>query len=252
MAKFFIDSANIDDIRYAMDRGFVGVTTNPSLLAKEPKGNYMAHLVKIVQVLEDYRLLNGELPSLSVEVFTNDQKEMLAQAREFYRTLNYPSLAIKIHITYQGQDNLSVIRRLKKDGIPVNCTACMSTYQAVLAAAAGAKYVSLLWGRIKDGGLPSVKFAKEQNEIFENKVLEQKDFDPANAVHETRQILDRHYPESEIIVGSIRGAVDIKLASLSGAHIVTTPPKFLPQMLGHFKTEEIVDQFFNDFKTWLS
>ena len=83
-------------------------------------------------------------------------------------------------------------------------------------------------------------------------ILSQGDFDPRVAVEETRKILDRNYPKSEIIVGSIRAATDIKNASLAGAHIVTVPPKFLPQMTGHFKTEEMVEQFFNDFQAWLS
>lgn len=252
MAKFFIDTANLDDIKTALDRGFVGVTTNPSLLAKEPKGNYMEHLGKIAETLRGYQLPDGSYPSLSVEVFSNDQKEMIRQAQEFQQTLNYPNLAVKIHILYQGQDNLAVIRQLSRGGIPVNCTACMSTYQAVLAAAAGAKYVSLLWGRIKDGGTPSEKFAAHYAEMLEKKILRPEDFDPKMAVAETRQILDKHYPHAEIITGSIRSPIDIKEASLAGAHIVTLQPKFLPQMLGHFKTEEIVDQFFTDFQTWLS
>ncbi|MBI1974767.1 MAG: hypothetical protein HYS57_00215 [Parcubacteria group bacterium] len=252
MAKFFIDTANLEEINAALERGFVGVTTNPSLLAKEPKGNYMEHLRRIVDLLRSYPLADGSSPSLSVEVFTNDQKEMVRQAKEFVDMLGYPGLAIKIHILYQGQDNLSVIRALARQGISVNCTACMSVYQAVLAAAAGAKYVSLLWGRIKDGGKPSAQFAAYYNELLEKNILAPTDFDPKVAVSETRQILDRHYPKSEIIAGSIRSPLDIKEASLAGAHIVTLNPKFLPQMTGHFKTEEIVSQFFNDFQTWLS
>ncbi|MBI2633868.1 MAG: hypothetical protein HYW80_00995 [Parcubacteria group bacterium] len=252
MAKFFIDTANIDDIKSALDRGFVGVTTNPSLLSKEPKGNYMEHLKRIVELLRGYHLPNGTLPSLSVEVFTNEQKEMVRQAKEFRDTLDYPGLAVKIHVLYQGQDNLSVIRELSREGIPVNCTACMTVYQAVLAAAAGAKYVSLLWGRIKDGGTPAPHFADHYNDILEKKILSQVDFDPKVVVSETRHILDKHYPKAKIIVGSIRSPLDIKEASLAGAHIVTFQPKFLPMMAGHFKTEEIVEQFFTDFKQWLS
>lgn len=252
MAKFFIDTANLDEIKGALDRGFVGVTTNPSLLAKEPKGNYMTHLEKIVELLHEYKLPDESLLPLSVEVFTSDQGEMVKQAKEFNDQLAYPNLAIKIHIIHQGQDNLNVVRELSREGIAVNCTACMTVYQAIMAAAAGAKYVSLFWGRISDGGNPSAEFVAHHNEILEKKILSQDDFNPAVVVNETRQILDKNHPESEIIVGSIRSALDIKRASLAGSHIVTIPPKFVSQMTGHYKTEEVVDQFFSDFQTWLS
>ena len=252
MAKLFIDTANLEEIKGALDRGFVGVTTNPSLLAKEPKGNYMAHLGKIVDLINGYPLHDGTLPSLSVEVFTSDPEEMVKQAKEFRDTLKYPNLAVKIHITHQNKDNLAVIRELSRDGIQVNCTACMTVYQATMAAAAGSRFVSLFWGRIKDGGNPVVKFAAAHSEILEKKILHPNDFDPRIVVSETRHILDKHYPKSEIIAGSIRSAIDIKEASLAGSHIVTIPPKFIPHMIGHYKTEEVVDQFLSDFQAWLS
>jgi len=252
MAKFYIDTANLDEIKGALSRGFQGVTTNPSLLAKEPKGNYMAHLGKVADLCRAYPLADGSLPSLSVEVFSSDKKEMVTQAREFSKALKYPNLAVKIHVTHQGNDNLDVIRELSREGIAVNCTACMSAYQAVLAAAAGSKYVSLFWGRIKDAGNIEPKFASHRAEILEKKILHENDFNPATVVSETRSILDMHYPKSKIIAGSIRSALDIKGASLAGAHVVTVPPKFVPQMMGHYKTEEVVTQFLSDFQSWLS
>ena len=223
--KLFIDTANLVDIEKALDMGFCGVTTNPSLMAKEPKGDYEKHLRKIVAMLRNYEESSGDNPSLSVEIFTNDKEEIIKQAKKFYEFLDYDSLAIKIHISYEGQGSLSVIRKLYIEGIDVNCTACMSVSQAVLASQAGAKYVSLFWGRIRDGG-----------------------GDPAEVVTKSKKIIGDN---SEIIVGSIRKVEDIIDALVCGADIVTVPPKFLPEMTQHVKTDEVVGQFFKDFELWL-
>ncbi|OGZ12740.1 MAG: hypothetical protein A3D67_02935 [Candidatus Lloydbacteria bacterium RIFCSPHIGHO2_02_FULL_51_22] len=251
--KLFIDTANLEDIEWGLRAGFVrGVTTNPSLLAKEPKGNYLAHLGKIVD------LMNEHVPpsqrdgfSLSVEVFSDEPKEMVRQATEFSNTLKWKDLAVKVHIDHNGKENLAVIHELAKRNIAVNATACMTVYQALAAAAAGARYVSLFWGRIRDGGTDD-KFFVERNQYLESKKIRMNDFDPSVAVRETRDFLDRNYPNAEIIAGSIRAPLDVKDAGLAGAHIVTVQPKTLRAMLGHFKTDEVVDQFFNDFKAWLS
>lgn len=241
--KIFIDTANLGDIEEALKRGFIrGVTTNPSLLAKEPKAKFEEHIGKIVDLIQKYQ------PgiSLSVEVFSRDPKEILAQAKHFIKTFKYNQLAIKVQI---GWDELAVICELRKEGIDVNCTCNMTVTQAVLAASAGARYVSLFWGRIRDGALP--KHAKEIEEALKIGQLEKQDFDPFYAVQATRKFFDLEYPDAEIIAGSMRGAVDVKHAGLAGAHIVTVPPKFFPQMVSHFKTDEVVKQFFSDFSEWL-
>ena len=251
--KLFIDTANLEDIEWALRSGSVrGVTTNPSLLAKEPKGNYLTHLGKIVSLLDTHvKPEDRSAFSLSVEVFSNEPEEILRQAREFADTLRWPGLAVKVHVDRGGRDNLSLINQLSRVGIPVNCTACMTVYQAMAAAASGARYVSLFWGRIRDGGKEE-KFAEEREKLLASGKLRPEDFDPAVAVRETRTLLDRFYPGSEIIAGSIRTPSDVKDASLAGAHIVTVQPKILRSMLGHFKTDEVVDQFFSDFQSWMS
>lgn len=239
----FIDTANLQDIEEALKRGFVrGVTTNPSLLAKEPKAKFEEHIGKILDLINKYQ------PgiSLSIEVFSRDPQEILAQARQFMQTFQYPNLAIKVQI---GWDELEVIRMLSAEGIKVNCTCAMSVSQAVMAASAGAHFVSLFWGRIRDGGLPQHDAIRAT--YLEEKRLEPEDFDPAHVVCETRKIFDASYPNAKIIVGSLRSVADFTGAARAGAHIITTPPKFFKPMVEHYKTDEVVQQFLQDFATWL-
>lgn len=242
--KIFIDTANLAEIEEALKRGFgSGITTNPSLLAKEPKGSFEAHIGKIIELIKKYQ------PGLhlSVEVFSADKNEILKQAKGFMEKFNYPQLSVKVQI---GWDELEVIRELSKNRISVNCTALMTVSQALLAARAGAKYVSLFWGRIRDGG-GQEQFAGQREELIRNKVLDNNDFDPDKVVRAARQILDQDKIDSEIIVGSIRSIIDIRDAALAGAHIITIPPKFFPVMARHYKTDEVVNQFLTDFKAWL-
>lgn len=219
---FFVDSANLTEIEEALKRGFSGVTTNPSIFAKEPKGDFMDHIGKIVDLIQKYR----PGAHLSIEVFSQDAQEILRQSRRFAESFNLSGLAIKIQI---GWNELEIIRSLKAEGILVNCTCCMSIAQAVLAAMAGAGYVSLFWGRIRDGGA-----------------------DPNYVTNQTRKIFDQSYPETKIIIGSIRETNDIIEAGISGAHIVTVPPKFFDKMISHRKTDEVVKQFLSDFKEWIA
>src|SRR3990167_9069845 len=118
--KIFIDSANLDEIRAALKRGFIrGVTTNPSILAKEPKGKFEEHIGKIVKLLEE----SGGAAHLSVEVFSAKPEEILRQAREFKKQFKYNELSIKIPI---GWNELEVIHELSHEKISVNCTCCMT------------------------------------------------------------------------------------------------------------------------------
>ena len=221
--KIFIDSANLADIEEALKRGFPkGITTNPSILAKEPKGDFKGHIEKIIGLLRKYKY---EIP-LSVEVFTNDADEMIKQGEDFVKSFDYPHINIKIPI---GWDGLKAIHALRQKEIKINCTCCMSYNQAIMAALAGANYVSLFYGRIRDVGT-----------------------DAFSVVQQVRETFREWNSSSEIIVGSIRSVLDVRDAALSGAHIVTTPPKFFPDMINHFKTDEVVNQFFTNFKQWLS
>lgn len=222
--KIFMDTANLDEIEEGLKRGFPrGITTNPSILAKEKKTDFHGHIQRIIDLLDKYEY---DIP-LSVEVFTTDPKEMIVQADEFVKSFgHYTNLNVKVPI---GWDELRVIRELRQRGVKVNCTACMTVTQAVMAALAGANFVSLFYGRIRDGG-----------------------DNPELIVRQVRAILKERNSSSEIIVGSIRAVSDITEALNAGADIVTVQPKFFKSMVSHPKTDEVINQFLTDFKNWLS
>lgn len=269
--KIFVDTANLDEIKQAFDTGWVdGVTTNPSLLAKEPKGKFEECIGRIADLLRTYykQTSEPEYPHLSVEVFSTNHDEIVKQAMEFATMFHYP-VSVKVQV---GWNELALIRQLAKQGVSVNCTACMTVSQAAWAAKAGAKYASLFWGRIRDAA-PEViqkKMSKcetdakqwtslEQHYLESQRLLREgivisEDFDPVSVVQRTRAIFDREQFRSEIIVGSIRTIWDVRDAMLAGAHIVTVPFKFFKDfhlMAEHYKTDEVVRQFLTDFENWL-
>lgn len=222
--KIFVDSANLADIEAALARGFAsGITTNPSILAKEERRDYRDHIRDIIRLLTKW---GGPLP-LSVEVFTTDPDEMVRQSEQFVEEFgDYEGLTIKVPI---GWEELRVVNALTEKGIAVNVTCGMSLNQALMAVNAGARYVSLFWGRIRDTG-----------------------YDAGRVVADVRSLMDRGGAKSEIIVGSIRHLMDVNEAMLAGAHIVTIPPQFFPPMCRHPKTDEVVTQFVTDFAKWMS
>lgn len=221
--KLFVDSANVGEIEAALSRGFAsGVTTNPSILAKEEKRDYRDHIRDIISVLKAH---GGRLP-LSIEVFSTDLDEMVRQAEGFVSDFgHYDGLTIKVPV---GWAELQVVHALAGKGIAVNVTCGMSLNQAVMALNSGARYISLFWGRIRDTG-----------------------YDASVVVNDVRELMDRSGSESEIIVGSIRHMMDVNEALLAGAHIVTVPPPFFPKMCQHPKTDEAVDQFVTEFAEWM-
>lgn len=221
--KLFLDSANLQDVEDALIRGHItGVTTNPSLLAKEPKSNFYEHIKKIVKLIET----DGRGLPLSVEVFATEPDEMIAQAQDIMQKIAYSQLNIKVPI---GWDELKVIYALAKLGIKVNCTCIFTEQQCVLAASSGASYVSIFHCRLKDlGG------------------------DPVQTIANTRKILDQAGHSAEIIVGSIRFPSNVLEAQVAGAHIVTVGAKVMKEMATHPGTDKSVQGFLNDFKGWMS
>lgn len=243
--KLFADTANLKEIEHALDNGLIqGITTNPSLLSKEPRSEYLGHLKRIVGLATAY---GGQVP-LSVEVFSNEHDEMIRQAEQFVEELKYRSLAVKVPISYRGACNLRGVRALAARGIAVNCTACMTPMQALLAAAAGARYASLFYNRIRDARTDGL--TSERAQMLAEQTLEESDFSPDTVIREARELL-REYPGTEIIIGSIRTVLDIKHAGLAGAHIVTAPPKLFARAFSHYKTDEAVSQFLSDFARWM-
>ena len=220
--KLFVDSANLQEIEDALKRGFAsGITTNPSILSKEERRDFSEHIRDIISLLRTHQ---ANIP-LSVEVFTADPEEMPRQARQFLDKFgDYEQLYIKVPI---GWDELKVIHEIVQAGGKVNCTCCMSYNQAMMAANAGASFVSLFWGRIRDTG-----------------------YDAASVVQQVHRTLREWQSPAEIIVGSIRQMVDVNEAIVAGADIVTVPAKFFPLMCAHPKTDEAVQQFVRDFAEW--
>jgi transaldolase len=221
--KLFIDSANLKEIEDCLKKGVIqGITTNPSILSKEPKTDFIEHIKKITGLCAKY----NQLIPLSVEVLKETPSEMLEEAEEFVKKINYENINIKIPLL--GWEELEVIRELAKKNIKVNCTCLFSESQCLLAAYAGAKYVSLFRGRMKDIGI-------DANQVIRN----------------TRYLLNEAKLDSEIIIGSIRGPSEITDSFLCGAHIVTSGPEHIKKMAFHQKSIDSANQFLNDFKQWI-
>lgn len=220
--KLFIDTANISQIKDALEKGVIsGVTTNPSLLAKEPKANFFDHVKKISELCRD----NGNVP-LSVEVFATDADEMIKQAKEIVEYVQYDNINIKIPI---GYEELKVIKQLSSQGIDVNCTCCFTAEQLQLAALAGARYVSLFYNRLLDV-----------------------DGCPTTVLQKTRKFIDDNSINCEIISGSIRKASDVSEAWSAGCHVVTAGHKIVVEMTKHSQTDKSIKGFLEDFSKWIS
>ena len=213
--EIFIDSASITEIEKWLEMGVIdGVTTNPSIMFNN--GVYDAEAgARGIATLVDPR-------PVSVEVTTNDLNEMLIQAQRFASWA--PNIVVKIpQITQDGIPCYGAIRQLESEGIKVNATVALSLGQVILAAKAGATYISIFAGRVADEG-------GNAPELINNSV----------------NWLERWKYESKIIVGSIRGVIDIQQAAVAGAHIITIPPQFLNKMADHKFTRETVRQFVTD------
>ena len=217
--KLFIDTANIEEIKDAISKGIIaGVTTNPSLLAKEPKADFYDHIKRIADICDG-------LP-LSVEVFATEPQAMIDQAHEIITKLDYPNANIKIPI---GYEELRVVNELSKNNIRVNCTCCFTSSQLELAALAGARYVSLFYNRLLDVN-----------------------GDPLQVLRETRKFIDENNLNCEIISGSIRKAEDVSNAWAAGCHVVTAGHKIILEMTKHSQTDKSINGFLEDFKEWIS
>jgi len=206
----FLDSSDLNEIRQLMATGIVsGITTNPLIISKENPGvDLKAHILEIISM--------SKVP-VSVELTTETEVEMLAEARDYARW--HPEhVVIKVPMSEAG---LRVIHALERhDQTPVNVTCIMSFNQAYVAALAGATYVSIFSGRVRDMG-----------------------YDPAPIIAQTRAALDREQLKARIIVGSIRHMADVNEALHAGAHIVTVPPAILRKMFWNPRTTETIREF---------
>ena len=222
MRQLFIDTANLDEISSACKRGVIsGVTTNPSLMSKEPRGSYVNHMIKIAEICQKY----NNIP-LSVEVFATDQNEIYQQALRLEEDIGYHNLNIKIPV---GFNELETINKLAAVGARVNCTCCFTTSQLTLAAAAGARYVSFFYNRAKDSGEDEFRTLDDASKFIKSNNL-----------------------NCKIIAGRIRTPKDITDAWASGADIVTAGYNVIKEGTAHPGTQSSVDQFLTDFKEWIN
>ena len=222
MGKLYLDTANIDEIkRLTRTTAISGVTTNPSLMAKEEKGDYVGKLKEIAEETIGMHL--------SVEVITLDPREMVKQAIELRDELKDVDLFIKIPITL---DNLTVISHLEvNEKIKVNATACMTADQAKMAMDAGASVVSFFYNRMKDGHLN----ADREIRMFH-----------IDAMHRLS------HSGCNIICGSIRKPEDITACWAAGADIVTASMKTIEQLISHPQTDKAIQGFQEDIEKWLA
>jgi transaldolase len=209
--KFFIDTANIDEIKQGLDLGMVdGVTTNPSLVSKE--GLEFKGLIKKI-----CEIVSGPV---SAEVVSLDSEGMVAEARSLAKIAD--NIVVKIPLVEEG---LKAVRILSGEEIKTNVTLCFSPLQALMAAKAGATFVSPFVGRLDD--------------------ISQRGMD---IIEEIITIYDNYNFETEVIVASIRNPVHVLDAALMGADIATIPFKVIQQLIKHPLTNIGLDKFLSDWK----
>ncbi len=211
--RFFIDTANVDDIRKANDMGVIcGVTTNPSLIAKE--GRVFEEVIAEIASIVDGPI-SGE-----VKATTTDAEGMIKEGREIAKI--HPNMVVKIPMTVEG---LKACKVLSSEGIKTNVTLIFTSNQALLAARAGATYVSPFLGRLDDISVRGVDLVAEIAEIFRVAGI-----------------------ETQIIAASVRNTMHITDCALAGADIATVPYKVIEQMTHHPLTDAGIKKFQDDYR----
>ena len=211
--KFFVDTANVEEIRKANDMGIIcGVTTNPSLIAKEGR-DFNQVIAEIASIVDGP--ISGE-----VKATTTDAEGMIKEGREIAAI--HPNMVVKIPMTVEG---LKAVKVLHAEGIKTNVSLIFSAAQALLAARAGATYVSPFLGRLDDISMPGIDLINEITEIFM-----------------------MHDIQTEIIAASIRNPIHVIDCAKAGADIATVPYKVLEQMTKHPLTDQGIAKFQADYK----
>ena len=211
--KFFIDTANVEDIKKANDMGGIcGVTTNPSLIAKE--GRDFNEVIKEITSIVDGPI-SGEVKATTV-----DAEGMIREGREIAAI--HPNMVVKIPMTVEG---LKAVKVLSAEGIKTNVTLIFTANQALLAAEAGASYVSPFLGRLDDINQPGIELVRTIAEIF-----------------------SIYGYETEIIAASVRNPIHVTDCALAGADIATVPYKVIEQMTKHPLTDQGIEKFQADYK----
>lgn len=209
--EFFIDTANLDEIKQAYRLGFIsGVTTNPSLVAKEKNVTFEDRIQEITEMIDG---------PISAEVLSLDAAGMVEEGKKLAAI--HPNVTIKVPMTAEG---LAAVRQFSQMNIQTNVTLIFSANQALLAARAGATFVSPFVGRLDDIGQEGMTLISEIASIF-----------------------SIHRIQTKIIAASIRHPMHVTQAALSGAHIATIPYKVFEQMIHHPLTEQGIEKFLADW-----
>ena len=210
--KFFIDTANLKEIREAAALGLAdGVTTNPSLVSKEGEVNFREHVAAICEIVHG---------PVSVEVTSLDTEGMLREGRVYAKIA--PNVVVKCPLTLDG---LRATRTLTEEGTPVNVTLCFSAAQAILAAKCGAAYISPFVGRLDDIAEDGIGLVRDIVEIYRN-----------------------YDWETQVLAASIRHPVHVVEAARAGADIATMPFKVIAQLSRHPLTDKGLEQFLADWR----
>ncbi len=210
--KFFIDTANVEDIKKAVEMGIVdGVTTNPSLIAKE--GRDFVETIKEIGTIVD--------GPISAEVISLEADKMVNEAKELYEKIGNPNLVIKIPMCVEG---LKAVKALTALGMKTNVTLVFSAGQALLAAAAGATYVSPFVGRLDDIGFCGIDLVSEISNIFRKQGI-----------------------ETQIIAASTRNPLHVIQAAAAGCDVATVPYKVFVDMTKHPLTDKGIERFLADW-----
>ncbi|TDT72464.1 transaldolase [Hypnocyclicus thermotrophus] len=213
--KIFIDTANVEDIKKANDMGVIcGVTTNPSLIAREGR-DFKEVVTEITTIVDG---------PISAEVVSLEADKMVEEALELVKI--HKNIVIKLPMTIDG---LKACNILTKKGIKTNVTLIFSANQALLAARAGATYVSPFAGRLDDIGVDGVALIKEISEIFK--------------VHSIK---------TEIIAASVRNGLHVKECAKAGAHIATIPYGVIEKMTQHHLTDAGIERFLKDWEGFVN
>ena len=211
--KFFIDTAEIDEIKSLSELGLVdGVTTNPSLIYKSGQ-DFKKVIKEISSIIEG---------PISAEVTSKDSGEMIAQGKELAKIAK--NIVVKVPLT---KDGLIACKLLSSNNIKVNVTLCFSSSQALLAGKLGASYISPFIGRLDDISSAGLNLIKEIVEIYN---LYKKDI------------------KTEVLAASIRSPLQVSQVASMGAHVATIPPKIIYQMINHPLTDAGLETFMNDWK----
>ncbi len=211
--RFFIDTANVEEIKAANDMGIIcGVTTNPSLIAKEGR-DFNQVIAEIASIVDGP--ISGE-----VKATTTDAEGMIKEGREIAAI--HPNMVVKIPMTVEG---LKAVKVLNQEGIKTNVTLVFTAAQALLAARAGASYVSPFLGRLDDISMPGIDLIEEITDIF-----------------------SMHDITTQIIAASIRNPIHVIDCARAGADIATVPYKVLVQMTKHPLTDQGIEKFKKDYE----